>query len=194
MLSISVTTVYRSPIDLAGSLGRHAGSRQPAFRAWADCLLIRLAERAGSPKLSTVVARPVLAIASLSADEPDARPVEVPVSECFLAFRSRELRPFRADGWRALVDHLVDSRFDKDMVLEHVLPCDAPRAMVMTPLIREAVSETEPHLLAAIEAYFEDDLMIYLESWTPFAEDEVVGVKARDREVLLSAAALREAS
>ena len=107
----------------------------------------------------------------------------VEASKCAVARSSDSLLLYFPPQWmEALLDHLADQGFSRDLVEELILPCAAPMVPLEVPLLADVFSETPSDLLDAIEAYFASDIDAYIGSVRPFEEG---GIFDDDSEVLV---------
>lgn len=160
-----MSIVFAAPL---GSPGAEAGSRQPAFRAWADALLVRLASLS-SPALSESVAtRRTGRIARLKPEAPFIERLIVEPSLCSVAVPSAELQLFAPSGWSdGLVEYLTDNGINRDLIEEHLPVCAAPLWPTRTNALPDVLKDTRSDLLLLVGRYFAEDVRRYLGSWHP---------------------------
>lgn len=164
-------TVYAAPV---GHPGADPGARQPAFRAWADALLIRLSSVSDPSSATSVGARSTGRIARSQREDPFVEPLLVEPSLCNLAIPSDRLPLFTPSGWsEGLLDYLVDNGIERDVVEEHLPACAAPLWPTLTEAFPKVLTETRSDLLLLVGRYFAHDIRGYLDSWRPLNDEDL---------------------
>lgn len=163
------STVYVAP---PGHLGADPGTRQPAFRAWADALLVRLAPRIDSRVSSSIGIRIDGQIARLAPHSPFDEPLDVRDHACALALRSETLPLFRPTGWSEdLMEYLTDAGIAEDVIEEHLPVCAAPTWPARVDALPQVLAETRQDLLLLVARFFGPDVRRYLGSWKALPAD-----------------------
>lgn len=162
-------TVYIAPV---GHVGARAGEEQPAFRAWADALLREWALKFDLNLATAVAKRSTSQIGRLGRQGLYTDPISVDPAACAVAVASDELSLFFPPAWsEGLAEYLVDCGYDRDMIEEHLLPCDAPLTPIVVEQMSGVLASTRADLLRATFKYFEGDIQSYLKSWRPLAAE-----------------------
>lgn len=162
-------TVFLAADEQPGCTG---GPRQPAYRAWADALLVRTASRTHPHLFPSVSTRTTAHIGRLVPGEPFTSPSAASSETCAIAIPSETLPLYRPAGWaEALQSHLIDSGIDRDLVDEHLPVCAAPLWPARTDAMPSVLNETRSDLLHLVTSYFQPDIDRYLQSWRPLTAD-----------------------
>lgn len=156
------TSVY---ISSGGHPGSAPGDLQPAYRAWADALILKCASEAGEAKQAAAAIRATAAIARIEPISSYNRELSIDTSSFLSATSSDLLGLYFPPRWSEdLLDHLSDRRFDRDLVEELVLPCSAPLVEVHVSKMTEVLVSTPSDILNTICAFFNDDIDSYVKS------------------------------
>lgn len=142
------------------------GRLQPAFRAWADALMLRYSESKTEPRKDAQPAfRQTAQIGRLRPTGHYVLPVTVDLAACRLATSSDSLNIYFPPSWTdGLLEYLVDWGFAVDLVQEMILPCAAPMVRVGINGIMSVIESTPADLIGAVEHYFANDLRKYVDS------------------------------
>ena len=165
--------------------GARPGQLQPAYRAWADALLLRATED-DFTRAPTLQMRTTAQIGRVAPTDFYTIPLEVDRAICGAAMKSDSLRLFFPPQWREdLLDHLVELNFPRELVKELVMPCAAPMVLLHVSALRDVFAETPSEIIHAIASYFARDIAEYVESIFPVGEMSF----AVNREVIIPPAA-----